>query len=174
MSFWWWTWNNVQITGGWNIRQIQMKTPLCLLRLSLFAPSFAAAPQKPDFDGTQIKDELIKWSTFILNKLWQVSPLPNPQTSPPATGSTNIALLLCRITIFLLQKLCWRMESSARAKDHLQRGEGGVWGEARNSLQQNEVMWQDVTIPPTSQNIPIRVRVIIHSIHCSISESNVL
>lgn len=102
MSFWWWTWNNVQITGGWNIRRIQMKTPLCLLRLSLFAPSFAAAPQKLDFDGAQIKDELINWSTFIPNKLWQVS--PPPQSSPPATGSTNIALL-CRITMFLQQKL---------------------------------------------------------------------
>lgn len=105
MSFWWWTWNNVQITGGWNIRRIQMKTPLCLLRPSLFAPSFAAAPRKPNFDGAQIKDELIKWSTFIPNKLWQAPPPPKPQTSPPPTGSTNIARLSCRIIIFLRQML---------------------------------------------------------------------
>lgn len=83
MSFWWWTWNNVQITGGWNIRRIQMKTPLCLLRPSLFAPSFAAAPRKPNFDGAQIKDELIKWSTFIPNKLWQVPPAPSSSPKPP-------------------------------------------------------------------------------------------
>lgn len=82
MSFWWWTWNNVQITGGWNIRRIQMKTPLCLLRPSLFAPSFAAAPRKPDFDSAQIKDELIKWSTFIPNKLWQ-DPSHSLNPKPP-------------------------------------------------------------------------------------------
>lgn len=172
MSFWWWTWNNVRITGGWNIRRIQMKTPLCLLRLSLFAPSFAAAPQKLDFDGAQIKDELIKWSTFIPNKLWQVPPpLPSqiPKPLHPRLAAQTLHYYCAALKCFSRWSYCkeWNLLPEPRT---IFKGVDD-W----NSSQRDEVidkMWQPSH--PISQHTPIHVKVITHTTHCSISESNVL